>query len=148
MHKDIQFEQARTLILNVLNGPKNHQGHAYRYVSVHCKDLRGASVCYSRYSTSVILRITYGKSGLTSVNDPDFVGVKQTVAHFIEGIRPGVYLVDRFPWLKYIPGYGRRLRKYHESDLNFYEGHLKRVERAMVNSSLVSEHASVANKNP
>ena len=106
-------------------------------------------MCYSRYSTSVILRITYGKSGITSVNDPDFVGVKQAIAHFIEGMRPGAYLVDRLPWLKYIPGYGRRLRKYYESDLKFYTGQLKRVEHAMVNSySLSSEHNDVANKNP
>ncbi|KAI9573127.1 cytochrome P450 [Boletus coccyginus] len=113
MYKDTQFEQARTFILDILNDPKNYQKHA------------------NRYSASVILRITYGKSGLTSVNDPDFVGVGQAIAHFIEVMRPGAYLVDRFSWLKYIPGYGRRLRKYYESDLKFYKGQLKRVERAM-----------------
>jgi len=36
MYKDIQFEQARTLILDILNDPKNHGNHAQRYVSVHC----------------------------------------------------------------------------------------------------------------
>jgi len=92
---------------------------------------RGTSVCYSRYSTSVILRITYGKSGPTTINDPDFVNVTQCIEHFIEGMRPGAYLVDRFPWLKYVPGYGRRLRRYYASDLQFYRGQLNRVERAM-----------------
>ncbi|KAF8553251.1 cytochrome P450 [Imleria badia] len=113
-YKDTQFEQARTFILDILDDPKDHQKHTHRY------------------STSIILHITYGKSGPTSTNDPDFVGVKQAVAHFIEGMRPGAYLVDRFPWLKYVPGYGRRLRRYYESDLKFYRGQLNWVERAML----------------
>ncbi|KAF8553243.1 cytochrome P450 [Imleria badia] len=115
-YKDAQFEHAMIFILDILDDPKDYQKHTHRY------------------STSIILRITYGKSGPTSTNDPDFVGVKQAVAHFIEGMRPGAYLVDRFPWLKYVPGYGRRLRRYHESDLGFYRGQLNRVERAMSSS--------------
>ena len=147
IYKNTQFDQARTIILDILDDPKNHQKHAHRYVSVHTVwGLRGASLCCSRYSTSIILRITYGKSGPTTIDDPDFVNVKQCVEHFIEGMRPGAYLVDRFPWLKYVPGYGIRLRRYYESDLKFYRGQLNRVERAMVISSLVSEHNGVTNK--
>lgn len=45
MYKDIQFEQARTLILDLLNDPKNHQKHAHRYVSVYCvRGLGGTSI--------------------------------------------------------------------------------------------------------
>ena len=99
----------------------------------------------SRYSTSIILRITYGKSGPTTINDPDLVRVKQCVEHFIEGMRPGAYLVDRFPWLKYVPGYGRRLRRYYESDLEFYKSQLNRVGGAMVNSSSLVGHNDVTN---
>ena len=96
-----------------------------------------------RYSTSVILRITYGKSGPIdiSTHGPEFIGVKQAVAHFIEAMRPGAYLVDRFPWLKHVPGYGSRLRAYHDSDLKFYRGQLNRVEHAMVNGpALISKN--------
>lgn len=100
------------------------------------QSLRGANPRRSRFSTSIILRITYGKPGLMSANDPDFVGVKQIVEHFIEGMRPGTYLVDRFPWLKYVPGYGKRLRSYYEYDLKFYRAQLNQVERAMVNPSI------------
>ena len=35
-YKDIQFEQARTLILDILNDPKDHQKHTHRQVSVCC----------------------------------------------------------------------------------------------------------------
>ena len=56
-------------------------------------------------------------------------------------MRPGAYLVDRFPWLKHVPGYGSRLRAYHDSDLKFYRGQLNRVEHAMVNGpALISKN--------
>ena len=70
--------------------------------------------------------------------------MEQIVQHFIEGVRPGAYLVDRFPWLKYVPGYGRHLRRYYESDLKFYTDQLNRVKLAMVKSCLpVSEYNDV-----
>lgn len=89
------------------------------------------------------MRITYGKSGATSIDDPDFVGVKQIVEHFIEGTRPGVYLVDRFPWLKYVPGYGRRLKMFHDFDLKFYKEQLNRVKYAMVISSCIYKYWNI-----
>jgi len=112
-YKDILLEQAKTLVFDLLDDDKNHQNLIHRY------------------SISTVLRVAYGKSGATSIDDPDFVGVKQVVEHFIEGMRPGVYLVDRFPWLKYVPGYGRRLKMYHDFDLKFYKEQLNRVKHAM-----------------
>jgi cytochrome P450 len=118
-YKGIQFEEVRKLILDILDDPKDLKKHVHRF------------------STSIILRITYGKPGLMSANDPDFVGVKQIVEHFIEGMRPGTYLVDRFPWLKYVPGYGKRLRSYYEFDLKFYRAQLNQVERAMLSDEAI-----------
>ena len=59
-------------------------------------------------------------------------------------MRPGAYLVDRFPWLKYVPGYGRRLRRYYEVDLKFYCDQLNRVKRTMV--ILLSCHCSMTTR--
>ena len=36
MYKDIQLEHARTLILDLLDDPDNHQKHVHRYVPTHC----------------------------------------------------------------------------------------------------------------
>lgn len=36
MYKDTQFEHAKALILDILDDPKNHQRHAYRYVPERC----------------------------------------------------------------------------------------------------------------
>jgi hypothetical protein len=35
MYNGIQSDQAKTLILDILDDPRNHQKHAHRYVSVH-----------------------------------------------------------------------------------------------------------------
>lgn len=111
--------------------------------------MHDASVCCSRFSASVILRVTYGRPNPISIDDPEFVWVTQVVQHFIEGMRPGAWLVDRFHWLKYVPGYGRRLREYHESDSKYYRDQLDRVKRAMVSlTSLILDYNGVTNKNP
>ena len=60
--------------------------------------------------------------------------------HFNEATRPGAYLVDRFPWLKHVPGYGRRLKEHHDFDLRFYSEQLDRVKRAMVKCTLMFVH--------
>ena len=36
-YKDAQLEQARTLILDILDDPKDHQKHTHRYVYVRSK---------------------------------------------------------------------------------------------------------------
>ena len=54
------------------------------------------------------------------------------MAHFNAAMRPGAYLVDSFPWLKHVPGYGRQLKEDHASDLRFYGEQLDRVRRGMV----------------
>lgn len=92
-----------------------------------------------RYSTSIILRVAYGRSTPTSIDDPAFVGVKEVIDHFNEAMRPGAYLVDRFHWLKHVPGYGRRLKEYHDSDSKFYNEQLGRVKCEMVRSILLDD---------
>ena len=62
MYNDIQFDQARTLILDVLDDPKNHQKHAHRYVSVH---MRGVCVALA-YVTPDILHLSSCVSHMAS----------------------------------------------------------------------------------
>ena len=35
LYKDTQIEQARTLVLDILDDPKNHQKHVHQYMSVY-----------------------------------------------------------------------------------------------------------------
>ncbi|KAG1818707.1 cytochrome P450, partial [Suillus subaureus] len=109
-YQDMQRENAMILILDMLNDPKNHQRHA------------------QRYAASVILRVTYGKSVPTANTDPEVVRIHGVMEHFQVVMRPGAYLVDRVPLLRYWPGYGKQLVEWHHEELGLYRHQLGRVE--------------------
>ncbi|EGN94234.1 hypothetical protein SERLA73DRAFT_171698 [Serpula lacrymans var. lacrymans S7.3] len=112
-YEPLQMFNAKNVILDILDDPKEHIMHA------------------RRYATSVILRVTYGKTTPTAVTDPEMVAILKVVDHFQTVMRPGNFLVDRFPLLKYIPGYGRILEKWHQEELALFHDHMDRVKRNM-----------------
>ncbi|KAG1752766.1 cytochrome P450 [Suillus occidentalis] len=109
-YKDMQRNNARKFVLDILDDPKDHQKHA------------------ARYSASVILRVTYGKSTPTSYTDPEVIRIYKVLNHFELVMRPGAYLVDRVPLLRYLPGYGRQLTEWHNEELSLYRHQLGRVK--------------------
>ena len=48
------------------------------------------------------MKVAYGKDTPTSATDPDVQEAHQAIGRIREVLRPGAYLVDSFPWLKYI----------------------------------------------
>ncbi|KAG2121266.1 cytochrome P450 [Suillus clintonianus] len=109
-YQAMQRENAMSFILNMLDDPKNHQKHA------------------QRYAASVILRVTYGKSAPTANADPEVIRIHKVLDHFQVVMRPGAYLVDRVPLLRYLPGYGKQLDKWHHEELDLYRHQLQRVK--------------------
>jgi len=79
------------------------------------------------------MSITYGKTTPTAYSDPEVVAVNYCLSRFGEAIRPGAYLVDTYPILKYIPGYLTQLKKWHQEELALYQGQLNLVREQMVN---------------
>lgn len=112
-YQDMQRENAMIFILDMLNDPKNHQQHA------------------QRYAASVILRVTYGKSVPTANTDPEVVRIRKVMEHFQVVMRPGAFLVDRVPLLRYWPGYGKQISEWHREELELYRHQLRRVESEM-----------------
>ncbi|KAG9310416.1 cytochrome P450 [Chiua virens] len=112
-HQNMQLEHAKNVILDILEDPKNHRAHV------------------QRYAASVILRLTYGKSTPTSNDDPEVARIHQAMKNFQQAMRPGAFLVDRIPWLKCIPGYDRRLREYHDFEIQLYRDQINRVQAEM-----------------
>ncbi|KAF9230454.1 cytochrome P450 [Melanogaster broomeanus] len=110
----LQFEHARDVILDILKDPKHHVEHV------------------ERFSAAVILRVTYGKSTPTFHDDPEVIRVRQNLKN-IEPVlrRHGADLIDKLPFLKYVPGYARDLRKYHEFEVSLYRDQLGRVKDGM-----------------
>ena len=86
----------------------------------------------SSYAATVILRVAYGKTSPTSSDDLDVVRLRRVLVNFQTALRPGAYLVDRIPWLKYVPGYGRQLKEFHRYELALFRDQLNRVRDDMV----------------
>lgn len=112
-YEPIQTRSAKNLILDMLNDPKNHQGHAMRYAA------------------SVVMSFTYGKTTPTSYTDPEVVSVGQSLARFGKAMRPGAYLVDTYPILRFIPGYLSQLKAWHQEELALFDGQLDAVRKQM-----------------
>ena len=50
-------------------------------------------------------------------------------------MRPGEYLVDRIPLLKWIPGYGRELKEHHRFEMQLYKDQIDRVRSEMASTN-------------
>ncbi|KAG1852411.1 cytochrome P450 [Suillus subalutaceus] len=112
-YEPIQTRNAKNLILDILNDPKNHQGHAMRYAA------------------SVVMSFTYGKTTPTSYSDPEVVAVNKSMERFGQAMKPGAYLVDAYPILRFIPGYLNQLKAWHQEELALFNGQLDAVRRQM-----------------
>ncbi|KAG2099566.1 cytochrome P450 [Suillus discolor] len=112
-YEPMQTRHAKNLVLDVLNDPKNHQGHAMRY------------------SASVAMSFIYGKITPTSYTDPEIVAINKSLARFGQAIQPGAYLVDTYPILRFVPGYLSQLKAWHQDTLALFNGQLDAVRRQM-----------------
>lgn len=109
-YRDIQSEDAKQLVHDILNAPEKHQEHV------------------KRFSNSVILRMTYGKSTPTASTDPEVIGMKLVVERFGIVMQPGAFLVDRIPILRYVPWYGRQLKAWFREEYELVLGQMERVK--------------------
>ena len=94
-----------------------------------------------RFAASFILRLMYGKSTPTSNDDPEVARIHQVMQNFEHVMRPGAYLVDRIPLLKYIPGYGRELKEFHNFEMKLFGEQMDRVRSEMVSINTLSSTA-------
>ncbi|KAG6330373.1 hypothetical protein ID866_8716 [Astraeus odoratus] len=116
----IQHRHARNLILDVLDDPVNHQMHT------------------KRYAASVIMAINYGKTTPTAYTDPEVVALNLCQERFNRAARPGAYLVDSYPILKYVPFYARTLRKWHKDELALFRSQVDIVKEKMASGDTTS----------
>ncbi|KAK0184452.1 cytochrome P450 [Armillaria mellea] len=113
-YEDIQSRHAKNLIVDMLEDPSQHQMHA------------------KRYSASVIMTLTYGKTTPTSYTDPEVQQVNNCLFRLGAAVRPGTYLVDIFPILAYLPGYLSNLKRQHQEELALFREQVGTVKGKMV----------------
>ncbi|KAI0319668.1 cytochrome P450 [Amylostereum chailletii] len=112
-YQHIQIFNAKQVIYDILDDPENHVEHP------------------KRYAASLILSITYGKPSPSNKSDLDVMLVEESTRRLGKSLRPGAFLVDDYPWLKYVPFYGRTLRQYHRDELSLFRRQLQAVRDDM-----------------
>ncbi|KAG2066752.1 cytochrome P450 [Suillus decipiens] len=108
-YEPIQVAHARDIILDILHEPKLHQQYIKRYMA------------------SVMVHIVYGKT-YTPLDDPYLLQLQKTITRIHSAMAPGAYLVDRYPILKHVPGYGRDLKQAAQEESEMLWGQFKWVK--------------------
>ncbi|OJA12554.1 hypothetical protein AZE42_10858, partial [Rhizopogon vesiculosus] len=116
-YRPLQMSHAKKAVLNILDDPYNFLNHA------------------GTYDATTIMKFPYGKDEPTSATDPDVIEARQCIERLIIAMRPGAYLVDSIPWLKYLPWYGQELKRGFESSRRLYIRQLNRVKQQIQNNT-------------
>ncbi|KAM5534989.1 hypothetical protein V8D89_011362 [Ganoderma adspersum] len=109
----IQMKHARNYVLDILDAPEQHLTHA------------------KRFAASVIMSVTYGKTTPTSYSDPEVQQINKGTARLGDTLRPGAYLIESYPWLRYVPGMTSKLETWHQEEINLYRGQVEVVKQQL-----------------
>ncbi|KAF9567990.1 cytochrome P450 [Agrocybe pediades] len=101
-----------------------------------------------RYTTSVVMAITYGKRITRVTNNPHLHKIYDVLANFTHVGQPGNYLADAFPILRKLPDFLAPWRiegrKMHEWEMELWGGLLdgakRMIEERVANTSYVNNY--------
>ncbi|KAG2142378.1 cytochrome P450 [Suillus clintonianus] len=110
-YEPLQTSHAKNTVLDILENPVNFQNHA------------------GTYAATTIMKIAYGKATPTSATDPEVIQARRHLRIFRIARRPGTYLVDTIPWLRYLPWYGQELKREFKRQNQLYTDQLNRVKQ-------------------
>ncbi|KAK2467459.1 hypothetical protein APHAL10511_000314 [Amanita phalloides] len=102
-------ERAKQLIFDIIENPEQHQLHA------------------KRYAASVVMLLAYGVLP-NGPDDPDIAAVNDCLTRLGINMRPGIWMVDYWPFLRYIPGYLKELQDGHSKELELFKRKLFEVK--------------------
>ncbi|TBU29936.1 cytochrome P450 [Dichomitus squalens] len=113
-----QLQNARNYVLDILDAPEHHLDHA------------------RRYAASVIMSVTYGKTTPTSYSDSEVKQINKIAARLGDALRPGAYLIDTYPWLRYVPGMTSKLKQWHREEIGLYRGQVDAVKQRLAENEV------------
>lgn len=111
MYESVQEKASRQMILDIYHQPDKFTD------------------ALTRYSASVIMKMTYGKRSQTSSEDEEVRLVSKTLKRFSHAARIGAYSIDRFKWLRYIPGWLDEPKRWHEEELGLFKSQIDKVKK-------------------
>ncbi|KAG2137977.1 cytochrome P450 [Suillus clintonianus] len=109
-YQPLQMSYAKHTVLSILEDPQNFQNHA------------------RTYAATTVTKIAYGKDTSTSATDAEVKDAREFLDIFRVAVRPGAYLVDAIPWLRYLPWYGQELKRGFEISKRLYTNQLNCVK--------------------
>ncbi|KAG0692006.1 cytochrome P450 [Suillus ampliporus] len=112
-YQPLQMSHAKDTVFNILEDPFNFHNHA------------------ATYAVTTIMKVAYGKTTPTSANDSEARQIREHFRIIRTAVRPGAYLVDLIPWLKYLPWYGQELKQGFERNRQLYTYQLNHVRQQM-----------------
>ncbi|KAG0695263.1 cytochrome P450 [Suillus ampliporus] len=113
-YQPLQMSHVKNTVLDILDDPYNFQNHVLTYAA------------------STILKVAYGDTTPTTGTDPQVIEMRQLMRLVSKVLHPSTYyLVDSIPWLRYLPWYGRELKRGFERSKQLHVGRLKRVKAQM-----------------
>ncbi|KAI1790162.1 cytochrome P450 [Ganoderma leucocontextum] len=125
----IQMQHARSYVLDILDIPEQHLTHAKRQIG-----RRLFLLIRPRFAASVIMSVTYGKTTPTSYSDPEVQQINKGTARLGDTLRPGAYLIESYPWLRYVPGMTSKLEQWHQEEIALYRGQVEAVKERLANN--------------
>ncbi|KAG1725073.1 cytochrome P450 [Suillus paluster] len=115
-YEPLQMSYAKNTVLDILKDPYNFQNHA------------------ASYAATTVTKIAYGKTTPTYATDSEVIQIRAHLRVLRATARPGAYLVESIPWLKYLPWYGQELKRGFPMIRQLYTGQLNRVKQQIQNN--------------
>ncbi|OJA12081.1 hypothetical protein AZE42_02185 [Rhizopogon vesiculosus] len=116
-YQPLQMSYAKAMVLGILDNPHDFQSHVMTYAA------------------TTTMKVAYGKDTPTFATDPDVRESLQALDKFRKVLKPGAYLVDSIPWLKYFPWYGKELKRGFEIISRLHTGQLNSVKQRIQNNT-------------
>ncbi|KAG0699188.1 cytochrome P450 [Suillus ampliporus] len=110
-YQPLQMSHAKDTVLNILEDPFNFHDHV------------------GTYAVTTIMKVAYGETTPTSANEVETI--REHFQLLRTAVRPGGYLVDSIPWLKYLPWYGQELKHGFERNQQLFTYRLNHVRQQM-----------------
>ncbi|KAG2143070.1 cytochrome P450 [Suillus clintonianus] len=108
-YQPLQMSYAKNTVLGLLKDPHGFQEHV------------------KEFAATTITKIAFGRNAA----DDEIAGGHKFLETLFAIARPGIYLVDSFPWLRYLPWYGKELRQQYESNRKLFTAQLHSVKQQM-----------------
>ncbi|KAI0078962.1 cytochrome P450 [Panus rudis PR-1116 ss-1] len=121
----LQTMHAKNYVRDILNSPEHFLEHG------------------RTYAASVIMNLTYGKTSRTKYSDPVIRELNRNLLRLSHALGLGSYLVDTFPFLRFIPlGGVAELKQFHKEELSLFKAQVElakeRVSRSEANASFAT----------